>query len=95
MSDDNEIIPKPPSHPVATGLLLASIIGVSLNITVIWQELFTTYLHTTKPKKVLKDDKAQKSPLQWAKEQKPVHDYFKKDFGSKTIEDDLALSKEG
>ena len=93
MSDEEQIVAKPPSHPVATGLLVASTVGVGLNIAVVWNELFTSYLNLNIPKAVGKNDKRHDA-LKYAKNQKPVHDYFKIDFPtSRKIEDDLNLNE--
>ncbi|MBL4844461.1 MAG: hypothetical protein JKY65_02950 [Planctomycetes bacterium] len=44
MADEQEIISRPPSHPIATTLLLVSMIGTGLAISLVWQELFGEYL---------------------------------------------------
>lgn len=92
MSEEEQIVAKPASHPVATGLLVASTVGVLLNIVVVWQELFTEYLPTDPKqriaKPVWKNDKGH-DPLKYAKKEKPIHDYFKIDFANKKIDADL------
>lgn len=49
MADEQEIISRPPSHPIATTLLLVSMIGTGLAIFLVWQELFGEYLPTPQP----------------------------------------------
>jgi hypothetical protein len=39
-----EIIPKPPSHPITTALLITSFFGTILCIGFVWAELFGSYL---------------------------------------------------
>lgn len=79
MSDEEQVMAKPPSHPVATGLLIASAVGLTLNIAIVSQELFTSYLN----EKTLKN----------AKREKPIHDHYKADSAFKaSIEEDLELT---
>lgn len=49
MADEQEIISRPPSHPIATTLLLVSMIGTGLAIFLVWNELFGEYLPTPRP----------------------------------------------
>ena len=49
MADEQEIISRPPSHPIATTLLLVSMIGTGLAIFLVWSELFGEYLPTQVP----------------------------------------------
>lgn len=49
MADEQEIISRPPSHPIATTLLLVSMIGTGLAIFLVWTELFGEYLPTPAP----------------------------------------------
>ena len=47
MADENEqaeIIPKPPSHPITTSLLIASTIATLIAIGFVWSELFGNYM---------------------------------------------------
>ena len=45
MSDDmQEIISRPPSHPIATTLLVLSMLGTIASIAIVWSELFGEYL---------------------------------------------------
>lgn len=39
-----EIIAKPPSHPITTTLLGIGIVGLVLNISIAWVELFGVYM---------------------------------------------------
>ena len=43
-NEQPEIIPKPPSHPITTALLVASFAGTILCIGFVWAELFGSYL---------------------------------------------------
>jgi hypothetical protein len=98
MSEEEQIVAKPASHPVATGLLVASTVGVLLNIVVIWGELFTAYLPTDpgqrRAKAVWKGDKGHDT-LKYAKQESITHDYFAIDFKNKKIDDDLDIRDEG
>jgi len=47
-SEQPEIIPKPPSHPITTSLLIASTIATIVAIGFVWNELFGNYLVTSK-----------------------------------------------
>ncbi len=43
-NEQPEIIPKPPSHPITTALLISSFAGTILCIGFVWAELFGSYL---------------------------------------------------
>jgi len=43
-SDQPEIIPKPPSHPITTTLLFFSFVLTIVGIGFVWNELFGSYL---------------------------------------------------
>jgi hypothetical protein len=43
-NEQPEIIPKPPSHPITTSLLIASFFGTILCIGFVWAELFGSYM---------------------------------------------------
>lgn len=73
MDDEQEIISRPPSHPIATTLLFASILGTIVAIAFIWNELFTEYLPVPGPGK--KNDSLQIA-------EKHQHDHYRKDFGN-------------
>lgn len=50
MSDDvAEIIPRPPSSPIGTTLLIVSTLGMILAIAFVWMELFGEYLPAPRP----------------------------------------------
>jgi hypothetical protein len=50
MSDDqSEIISRPPSHPIATTLIIISMLATMLCIGLTWDELFSEYLPTPGP----------------------------------------------
>ena len=60
MSDDQaEIISRPPSHPIATTLLIVSLIATMICIGMTSNELFTEYLPSAGPGK--KIDKSHNS----------------------------------
>ncbi len=40
-SEQPEIIPKPPSHPITTSLLIVSFFGVILCIALVWAGVFS------------------------------------------------------
>jgi hypothetical protein len=44
-----EIIPRPPSSPIGSTLLIVSTLGLILAIAVVWMELFGEYLPTLPP----------------------------------------------
>src|SRR5271170_225606 len=43
-NEQPEIIPKPPSHPITSALLVSSFFGIILCIGFSWAELFGSYL---------------------------------------------------
>jgi hypothetical protein len=47
-SEQPEIIPKPPSHPITTSLLITSFFGTILCIGFVWAELFGSYMFGAK-----------------------------------------------
>lgn len=47
-SEQPEIIPKPPSHPITTSLLIISFFATLLGIGFVWNELFGNYLLSSK-----------------------------------------------
>ncbi|RMG17414.1 MAG: hypothetical protein D6731_04200 [Planctomycetota bacterium] len=50
MSDDGgAIIARPPSHPIATSLLICCVLGTLICIGIVWNELFTEYLPSPGP----------------------------------------------
>lgn len=77
MSDDlQEIISRPPSHPIATTLLVTSIFGTILAIFFVWQELFGEYLPTAAP--------GQSNNSRTIAEQH-LHDHYGRDFKGQNI----------
>ena len=59
MSDDQaEIIARPPSHPIATTLIIVSMLATILSIGLVWNELFTEYLPSGKGRKIDKHHKS-------------------------------------
>lgn len=95
MSDDQpEIIARPPSHPIATTLLIIAAIGTSLAIALVWAELFGEYMPTQGPETPqwkLKEH----APKGYAEKGGP-HDYYEKDYGKgdilQGVETDLGVS---
>lgn len=50
MSDEiADIIPRPPSSPIGSTMLIVSTLGLILSIGVVWAELFGEYLPTLAP----------------------------------------------
>lgn len=50
MSDEiSEIIPRPPSSPIGSTLLIVTTLGLVLAIAIVWAELFGEYLPTLAP----------------------------------------------
>ncbi len=47
-SEQPEIIPKPPSHPITTSLLIISSFATLIAIGFVWNELFGNYLLSPK-----------------------------------------------
>ena len=95
MSDEEQVMARPPSSPVITGLLVASSMALLGSISIVYMELTGSYLDDSKPKPVASWDKP-KTPLQyanidkssskWAKEAP----YYNMDFPkSRSVEDDL------
>jgi len=78
VSDDlQEIISRPPSHPIATTLLVCSIAGTVLAIMFTWWELFGEYLPTPTP--------GQQNDSRTIAEEH-LHDHYKKDYkGSENV----------
>ena len=50
MSDEiADIIPRPPSSPIGSTMLIVSTLGLILSIAIVWTELFGEYLPTLPP----------------------------------------------
>ncbi|HZU97301.1 MAG TPA: hypothetical protein VFF73_11440 [Planctomycetota bacterium] len=47
-NEQPEIIPKPPSHPITTALLVTNFFGIILCIGFVWAELFGCYMFGAK-----------------------------------------------
>jgi hypothetical protein len=77
MSDDQEIISRPPSHPIATTLLVVSMIATGLAIFIVWQELFVEYLPSQAPGQAASDFPSR------AIAENHYHDHYKRDKGLK------------
>lgn len=96
MSDAPEIIARPPSHPTATTLILASVIGTIAAIGFVYAELFTEYLPSQAPGQPQDQIMAKHAPVQHANAPNPIHDHYAEDFGSgdvlQGVESDLGLS---
>lgn len=73
MDDEQEIISRPPSHPIATTLLLASIAGTIVSTAFVWAELFGEYLPTPGPGKP-------NASLKIA--ERHEHDHYRVDYGA-------------
>lgn len=98
MSDQAEIITRPPSHPLATSLLGASILGTIGAIAFVWMELFGEYMPAPQPGAPLSDWESKHNPVTLAsKEGQAVHDHYKIDFSDNgetlsAIEAELGVS---
>lgn len=73
MSDEQEIISRPPSHPIATTLLVVSMIATGLAIFIVYQELFVEYLPTPAPGQPAGDYPSKKIA------EGHYHDHYKRD----------------
>ena len=87
MSDQAEIITRPPSHPLATSLLAASMLGTIGAIAIVWMELFGEYMPTypqgqAPPPVPGLDQKwyQDHDPVTLAKKEQPTHDHYKIDW---------------
>ena len=85
--DLGEIISRPASHPIATTLLVVSMLGTLLAIGFVWAELFGSYL----PAGVKVVSKSRKIA------EKHVHNHYAADFGKDgdlmtQVEKDLGIT---
>ncbi len=86
--EDQEIISRPPSHPIATTLIMVSIVGTIAAIAFVWVELFGEYLPTPPP--------GQRNDSKVIAE-RHLHDHYKEDFGAAAdvlaeVEKELGIS---
>lgn len=93
---DEEIIPRPPSHPIATGLLIASVFGVMANIGLVINELNTYYLPKGPFKARYANEKNVNDPIKviekYGSSGKRTG-YYEEDFPStRKVEDDIKAS---
>ena len=91
MSDEvAEIIPRPPSSPIGSTLLIVSTIGMFLAISIVWSELYGEYLPAGAPD----SEMSKHGSLIIA--QNKVRDHFALDFPNgetlASVEGDLQLS---
>jgi hypothetical protein len=84
---DQEIITRPPSHPLATSLLAASILGTIGAIAFVWLELFGEYMPAYPPGQtppavpgVDQNWYNTHDAVKLAKSGQTVHDHYKLDF---------------
>lgn len=84
---DQEIITRPPSHPLATSLLGASILGTIGAIAFVWLELFGEYMPSYPPGQAPpavpgldQNWYSTHDAVKLAKQGKPTHDHYKLDF---------------
>ncbi|MCO5165325.1 MAG: hypothetical protein M9894_03030 [Planctomycetes bacterium] len=96
MSDDvADIIPRPPSSPIGSTMLIVNTLAMILAISVIWAELFGEYLPTVGPGQQLHPEMSKHASRQIA--EKHVRDHYAVDFGSDSdilasVERDLQVS---
>lgn len=90
MSDETaEIIPRPPSSPIASTMLIVSTIGLILAIAVVWSELFGEYLPGAPPPGVTPSaEMARHVPLKEAENH--TRDHYREDYP----DDDVLASVE-
>lgn len=86
--EEQEIISRPPSHPIATTLIFVSIAGTIAAIAFVWAELFGEYLPTPAP--------GQPNASKVVAE-RHIHDHYAEDFGKSSdvtaeIEKELGIS---
>lgn len=84
---DQEIISRPPSHPLATSLLGASILGTIGAIAFVWLELFGEYMPSYPPGQapppvpgVDQNWYSTHDPVKVATQPNATHDHYKLDF---------------
>ena len=91
MSDEvAEIIPRPPSSPIGSTMLIVSTIGMILAISMVWSELYGEYLPAgTPPAEMSKH-------VSRSEAEKKTRDHFAEDFPNgetlSSVEADLQLS---
>jgi len=90
MADDQaEIIARPPSHPVASTLLIVGCLGLIAAISFVWMELFGQYMPAPGPAH-------QPDPIM--ANHQPVRDHYAKDYGTEdtltSVENELGLSSQ-
>ena len=84
-SEQPEIIPKPPSHPITTSLLIVSAVATLIAIGFVWSELFGNYLLSSKGP-VREVDMGNHSVEKMKGRQTPI-DHYELDFpGEKNIQ---------
>jgi hypothetical protein len=82
-SEQPEIIPKPPSHPVTSSLLIASAVAILIAIGFVWSELFGNYL--VSPKTVHEVGMEKHTPDAMKKSSGPI-DHYDLDYpGEKSL----------
>lgn len=79
MSDEiADIIPRPPSSPIASTMLIVSTIGLILSIAIVWTELFGEYLPTLAPGQSLDSEMTKHPPRAIA--EKHIFDHYGIDY---------------
>jgi hypothetical protein len=81
--DHQEIISRPASHPIATTLLILSMLATILGIAFVWAELFGEYLPAPKPGETPGNHSARKIA------EKHVKDHYKVDFPNENTMGDI------
>ncbi len=96
MSDEiAEIIPRPPSSPIGSTLLIVTTLGLILAIAIVWAELFGEYLPTVKPGQQPDPEMVKHNARQEA--EKHSRDHYAEDFPGgddmlSAVERDLQVS---
>jgi hypothetical protein len=90
-----DIIPRPPSSPIASTMLIVSTLGLILSIAIVWTELFGEYLPTLAPGQQPDPEMVKHPPRAIA--EKHIFDHYGADYpGSDdmlaAVERDLGLS---
>ncbi|MBX3467542.1 MAG: hypothetical protein KF878_11690 [Planctomycetes bacterium] len=96
MSDDvADIIPRPPSSPIGSTMLIVNTLAMILAVSVVWAELFGEYLPTLAPGQSMHPEMAKHGSREIAL--KHVRDHYAVDFGGDSdvlasVERDLQVS---
>lgn len=96
MSDEiAEIIPRPPSSPIGSTLLIVTTLGLILAIALVWAELFGEYLPAVQPGQ--QPDPEMRAHVARTEAEKHSRDHYAEDFPGgddmlSAVERDLQVS---